>query len=271
MDNKKEIVVLSGGGHKGIVRLQSVQGKQNHVKGSCNLDFRPNNAKLYLVADEIAEIALNDTNTAFEVPFCAKDNFSCVVRSSSLIMFGGRGTKSKTLAEIDAFNKKKAVERTSERRAETLKNVAENQCEKQTDACEKENGNSARTDVRLQEETVQNLSFASEWTRYDGNNFYYAVKPQIDELFVRYPEETALNEAVENSRWVRIATSDDYYVVGVLFNENEPSFICYGVPSQSKTTPPDELENACVWLPVGDDENGYWVIYQSARNGSIVK
>ena len=60
-------------------------------------------------------------------------------------------------------------------------------------------------------------------------------------------------------------------VTTVLFNENEPSFICYGVPSQSKTTPPDELENACVWLPVGDGENGYWVIYQSARNGSIVK
>lgn len=76
-------------------------------------------------------------------------------------MFGGRGTKSKNACEIDAFNKKRAVERTSERSAETLKNVAENQCEKQTDACEKENGNSARTDVRLQEETVQNLSFAS--------------------------------------------------------------------------------------------------------------
>ncbi len=104
-----------------------------------------------------------------------------------------------------------------------------------------------------------------------GNNFYYAVKPQIDELFVCHPSEKALDEAVENSKWVRVETSDGYYVVGLLFNEKEPSFICYGVPSKDKTSPPDELENACVWLPLPDGENGYWVIYQSARNGSIVK
>ena len=100
MDNKKEIIVLSGGGHKGMVKYQSVPG-QNVVKGSCNLDFRPSNAKLYLVSNEIAEIALYNSNTAFEVPFRANSDVSCVVRSSALIMFGGHGAKSKTLAEID--------------------------------------------------------------------------------------------------------------------------------------------------------------------------
>ena len=269
MENKKEIVVLSGAGHKGIVKIQNVSSKENTVKGECNLDFRPSNASLYLVGDKIAKIRLHDTNTAFEVPFCAKDNFSCVVRSSSLIMFGGRGTKSKTLAEIDAFNKKKTVERTSERRAETLGNVAENQSANHTDACEKEKENSARTDARIQEEPVQNLSFASEWTKYDGNNFYFAVKPQIDEMFVCYPEEKTLCDAVPNSKWVRVDVKDGYYVVGVLFNEDDPSFICYGVPSPQKAEPPKELQNACVWLPVGD--GGYWIIYQSARNGEIVK
>ena len=59
--------------------------------------------------------------------------------------------------------------------------------------------------------------------------------------------------------------------MGVLFNDDEPSFICYGVPASSKQNPPSELENACVWLPVGDGSGGYWVIYQSARTGEIVK
>ena len=44
MNDKKEIVVLSGAGHKGIVKYQNVTGK-NTVKGCCNLDFRPSNAK----------------------------------------------------------------------------------------------------------------------------------------------------------------------------------------------------------------------------------
>lgn len=107
--------------------------------------------------------------------------------------------------------------------------------------------------------------------KYDGNNFYYAVKPQIDELFVRYPEEKILNDAVANSKWAHVQTGEDYYVVGVLFNDDEPSFICYGVPASSKQNPPSELENACVWLPVGDGSGGYWVIYQSARTGEIVR
>ncbi len=259
MDNKKEIIVLSGGGHKGMVKYQSVPG-QNVVKGSCNLDFRPSNAKLYLVSNEIAEIALYNSNTVFEVPFRANSDVSCVVRSSALIMFGGHGAKSKTLAEIDEYNKQKAVEKIAKKHVETLE-----------EDTKKTSFHDTSNIVKTGAETIKNLSFTNEWTKYDGNNFYYAVKPQIDELFVCHPSEKALDEAVENSKWVRVETSDGYYVVGLLFNEKEPSFICYGVPSKDKTSPPDELENACVWLPLPDGENGYWVIYQSARNGSIVK
>lgn len=273
MNDKKEIVVLSGAGHKGIVKYQNVTGK-NTVKGCCNLDFRPSNAKLYLVGDKIAEITLYDINTAFEVPFCANDDVACVVRSSALIMFGGRGAKCKTLAKIDEYNKQKAVQK-------TLKNSVETLCENVANECEISRENmpiSSKESMQNKGEKQAKIdgkshafSLANEWTKYDGNNFYYAVKPQLDELFVCHPRESALDDAVDNSKWVRVETNDGYYVVGVLFNEDEPSFICYGVPSKDKTSPPDELENACVWLPLPDGKSGYWVIYQSARNGSIVK
>lgn len=246
MDNKKEIVVLTGGGHKGIVKIQSVVGKSDYIKGNCNLDFRPSNATLYIVGEQIAKIKLNDINTAFEVPFCAKDEYGCVVRSSSLTMFGGGMSKSKALSKIDESNKrdilKESIDKAKERTAETS---------------------------GKEEHTLDDVLVMSEWTKYDGNNFYYAVKPQIDEMFVCYPEEKTLCDAVPNSKWVRIDVKDGYYVVGVLFNEDAPSFICYGVPSPQKSEPPKELQNACVWLPVG--EGGYWIIYQSARNGEIVK
>jgi len=248
MDSKKEIIVLSGGGHKGLVKIQNVVGKDNYIKGSCNLDFRPNNATLYLVSDNIAKIKLNDTNTTFEVPFRAAEERCCVVRSSSVTMFGGGMQKSKALAKIDEYNKQ-SVQIASSRKA----------AEQKTDAVKKE------------EMTIDDVLSASEWTKYDGNNFYFAVKPQLDEMFVCYPEEKTLCDAVPNSKWVRVDTADGYYVVGVLFNDDTPSFICYGVPSESKTQPPKELQNACVWLPTENGERGYWLIYQSARNGEIVK
>lgn len=257
MENKKEIVVLSGAGHKGIVKIQNVSSKGNTVKGECNLDFRPTNASLYLVGDKIAKIRLYDTNTAFEVPFCATNEFGCVVRSSSVTMFGGNIPNGKILRRIDEFNKQKTVSESQKATAQSTEssaNKSQNKSEESTKI------GMTLNDVKL-----------DEWTKYDGNNFYYAVKPQIDELFVCYPEEKTLNEAVANSKWVHVQTSDDYYVVGLLFNDDEPSFICYGVPADSKQTPPSELENACVWLPVGDGEKGYWVIYQSARTGEIVK
>lgn len=246
MDNKKEIVVLTGGGHKGIVKLQSVVGKADYIKGDCNLDFRPSNATLYIVGEQIAKVRLNDTNTSFEVLFCAKGEYACVVRSSSLTMFGGNLAKSKALAKIDESNKRDTIKESMQKA--------------------KEQSASA---LKADEPTLADVLEASEWTKYDGNNFYYAVKPQIDEMFVCYPREDVLCDAVPNSKWVRVDVKDGCYVVGVLFNEDEPSFICYGVPSPEKTTPPKELQNACVWLPVGD--GGYWIIYQSARNGEIVK
>ena len=255
MENKKEIVVLSGAGHKGIVKIQNVSSKENTVKGECNLDFRPSNASLYLVGDKIAKIRLHDTNTAFEVPFCATTEFGCVVRSSSVTMFGGNIPNGKILRRIDEYNKQKTVSESTKTAMQSTNANAEKQPE--------DNSENAKIGMTLKDVKLD------EWTKYDGNNFYFAVKPQIDEMFVCYPEEKTLCDAVPNSKWVRVDVKDGYYVVGVLFNEDDPSFICYGVPSPQKAEPPKELQNACVWLPVGD--GGYWIIYQSARNGEIVK
>ena len=217
MESKKEIVVLSGAGHKGIVKIKGTTGAENTVKGSCNLDFRPSNATLYLVGDNIAKIGLHDTNTEFEVPFCAKSDFGCVVRSSSLTMFGGNIPNGKILKRIDEFQKQNALKATAE-------------------TCANKQAQNAKPVAQVNEQTGDKITIGAtlkdlnldEWTKYDGNNFYYAVKPQIDELFVRYPEEKILNDAVASSKWAHVQTGEDYYVVGVLFNDDEPSFICYG-------------------------------------------
>ncbi|MDE6060386.1 MAG: hypothetical protein K2G31_02830 [Clostridia bacterium] len=328
---RKEIIVLSGGGHKGVVKISGVTGKDNVAKVSCTLDFRPIGAILYLVGDNIAQIRLNDINCEVEVPFSAEYETGCVVRSSSLTMFGGKGAKSLMLKRIDDFaraesqkgkatgakttqsdngevysDKKCKASRASNASGESKlahnsqENNAGANCEvssaipSESDGIDFENneGNENAKEHSTDNLAKQNKSKPyvgvsakgdvkplGEWIKYDGNNFYYAVKPQIDEMFICYPEEKLLNDSVPNSKWVRVDAEDGYYVVGLLFDEDEPSFICYGVPqpvSQEKNArrAPEELENMCVWLPLNDSDgviDGYWMIYQSAKTGEIIK
>ena len=281
---KKQIIILSGGGHKGIVKISGVTGKTDIVKVSCSLDFRPNNAKLYLIGDNVAQMALNNTNCEDEVVFSAKDEIGCVLRSSSITMFGGSGSKSDMLKKIENANiqNRKAqseiksnktskhdggASAASEVKAASVENVAEQENVRQ--------GNKSKEE-RVHVGAAVGANTLGEWTKYDGNNFYYAVKPQIDEMFVCYPEEALLNDTVPNSKWVKVEADDGYYVVGLLYDEDEPSFICYGVPqfkTDEQVKAPAELENMCVWLPIGSSENiaGYWIIYQSAKTGEIIK
>ena len=118
-------------------------------------------------------------------------------------------------------------------------------------------------------------SVLEEGVTYDGTNFFFAVKPQLDEMFVRYPAEDRLNAIVPNSKWVRVDTDEgDYYVLGVLYDLSTPIFICYGIPGMRNVAPPREIADVCVWLPLSADEpdgGGFWIIYQSAENGKCVR
>lgn len=130
-------------------------------------------------------------------------------------------------------------------------------------------GNSAETtDVNVR-------SVLEEGVTYDGTNFFLAVKPQLDEMFVRYPAEERLNSIVPNSKWVRVDTDEgDYYVLGVLYDLSTPIYICYGIPGMRNVAPPREIADVCVWLPLSSDApegSGFWIIYQSAENGKCVR
>ena len=298
---KKEIIVLNGGGHKGIVKISRLTGRQGYIKINCSLDFRPNGAKLYLIGNNIAQTALNDTNCDVEVPFDASDEIGCVLRSSSVTMFGGSGSKSEMLKKIDAFNREMTVkasaceapEATVKQKKEVISDEANAdgslqnaqsqsnaQVQKSVSPHEPDSDNSLQNRISQRKEKAfvgvaskAEASVFSEWTKYDGNNFYYAVKPQIDEMFICYPSDDLLAATVPNSKWVRVDAEDGYYVVGLLFDGDDPSFICYGVPQTDEGgQAPAELENTCVWLPVAaDDIAGYWMIYQSAKTGEIIK
>lgn len=110
----------------------------------------------------------------------------------------------------------------------------------------------------------------------DVQNFYDEIKGQLSLLFERYPEETFLNEIIPNSKWVKVDYEDNgqYFVIGLLYENEKVEYVCYGMPGEFTTTPPREFGSLCQWLPLDPEkpnELGYWLMYQDAETGENVE
>ena len=105
-----------------------------------------------------------------------------------------------------------------------------------------------------------------------GGNFFERMKGEIDGLFAAYPPSNELCAAIEGSKWVRISYGDDkYYVFGVIYSEGNPKYICYGVPAENGSSPPESMKNLASFLPVkSEGGEGYWIMYQDADTGASI-
>ena len=93
-------------------------------------------------------------------------------------------------------------------------------------------------------------------------------------MFTCYPVDNELTNAVPGGKWVRVNTEDDYYVVGVIFELDEPKYICYGIHGEFNKKPPEEISDVCDWVPLNLDNpeaEGYWMIYQDCLTGKTIK
>lgn len=108
------------------------------------------------------------------------------------------------------------------------------------------------------------------------NSFYDEIKNQISAIFEKYPEETFLNEIIANSKWAKVDYEDNgqYFVIGLIYENEEVSYVCYGMPGEYSEKPPRELNGICQWLPLDPEkpkELGYWIMYQDAKTGENVE
>ena len=107
-------------------------------------------------------------------------------------------------------------------------------------------------------------------------SFYDEIKGQLSLLFERYPEETFLTEIIPNSKWVKVDYEDNgqYFVIGLLYENDSVEYVCYGMPGEFSTKPPRELGDKSQWLPLDPEkpnELGYWIMYQDAETGENVE
>ena len=106
-------------------------------------------------------------------------------------------------------------------------------------------------------------------------NFYDEMKGHIDKLFSNNPSEDYLQNLLPNSKFVRVALDENnYYVLGLIYNESLVKYICYGVPGIYQKEPPRQLSGYPVWFPIDQEKPqgfGYWLTYQDADSGESVK
>lgn len=127
-------------------------------------------------------------------------------------------------------------------------------------------------------EGVQQINFIDPCEEICAKSagFYNEIKSQLSLLFEKYPEETFLNEIIANSKWAKVDYEDNgqYFVVGLIYENNKVSYVCYGMPGEYSENPPKELNGICQWLPLDPEkpnELGYWIMYQDAETGENVE
>lgn len=112
--------------------------------------------------------------------------------------------------------------------------------------------------------------------KQDKLTFYQEIKAQIDKLFEKNPQEEYLENLLPNSKFVKVELEGggDYYVFGLIYDEDKLKYICYGVPGVYQKNPPKELSGYPVWFPLDKtktDGFGYWLTYQDAESGESIK
>ena len=68
MGFQKLIVVLSGSGSTGLLKLSGSFDGVSKVRAECRCDAVKGEAKLYIIADEVTELKLNAAKTVLEMP-----------------------------------------------------------------------------------------------------------------------------------------------------------------------------------------------------------
>lgn len=110
----------------------------------------------------------------------------------------------------------------------------------------------------------------------NDDTFFDGIKEQIQNLFDKYPEEEFLNDIIPNSKWVKIdyEQNGEYYVVGLMYEDDKIKYVCYGVPGMYAPESPKELSGFSQWLPLDSTKPqgfGYWITYQDADSGENIK
>ena len=243
MDLIKKTVILTGektNGYATIIKVGEDVGAKI-VGENFNDNMR---GGIRIGKNDIFFFTLDGTKTEREIKNVSikqSDNVSCVIiDKDAIVARGGNGIKASEI--IDHFAEEIAPIIPSPMPDEAAKEVQK-------------------------EELLDRLKVK------DGAEYYSKVKDSLDELFVIYPRENALEGIFPDSEWVKINYEEtDYYVIGKIKERDRTVMIGYGVPGKKDVPPPKIADGIFSWLSVEMEEyDGYWLLFQDANTGQLVK
>ncbi len=115
-----------------------------------------------------------------------------------------------------------------------------------------------------------------EQLKEEKSLFYKLVEEQVQDLFKKHKQDKAMEEIIPDSKFVKVEYGEmgEYYVFGLIYENKDPKYICYGLPGEYEVRPQEQLDGFCQWLPLDikkPKEEGYWVMYQDAVNGDAIR
>ena len=127
---------------------------------------------------------------------------------------------------------------------------------------------------KKEKEASKNTYINNSWQEFEDEQtlFYNQIKKSLDSLFEAYPSDTILQNAIEDSEFVKVDYEDtgDYYSVGYIKENEVPKYICYAIPCKPNSPPPKDMQEFSQYLPV-NDELAYYLMYQNASDGETIK
>ena len=119
----KHIIVISGSGQTGLVKLSGSFDGLNKVKGECRADAAAGGGKLYVISGDVTEINVEGVKTTFEAPIFAKGDIYCLLVTGGKTLAGssgGRADRRQLEARVEAFKRERLRAANAARQAEVL-------------------------------------------------------------------------------------------------------------------------------------------------------
>ena len=290
---------------KKVIFLKSLSGNTNTAILTLN---KVNNGlditlDLYNISPQNLALGLNINNNIYKFPINSKknqfklqnvntidSNISCAVVDISNISSPKAvlsGTYNVNQQVVDSFaNNNQKQEEVSYNRAklyeyeddavneqiDSIINMKD--CDKNCSNCKYRQAFYEHQDkVNSLSKEEKNSKMFSNTTDNSQDNFYNEIASQLDEILKNNPKENNLIAMIPNSQWAKINyfNKEGYYCIGIIKDNKEVKYIGYAMPSKIGLPPPEDINEYAQFLPIGDGENGYYVVYQDAQNGDSIK
>ena len=221
------------------------------------------------------------------------ENFSCAVvnfykADVTPILYGSTdGTESKEVQvgkvmasafevpkkveEVENILEENGVDYTEEYKQELNKEIDKAMCESEENCCDCANCKYKKAFY----EKIEKQNY-SEIKEEGEKTFFDEIKGQILPLFEKNAREEFLEDIIPNSKWIKVDYEEDgdYYILGLIYENEKIKYLVYGVPGVYQKNPPNEISGYPVWFPLDKERKesfGYWLSYQDIDTGESVK